>query len=175
MRGRKSKNVELKGILDRDRDFDKKRFRAIEIYAWVQSKSGVPQTEIAKIIRRSTKQVSRFLEKIDTVMRGKFDTEASRELCFVANIYQAIDNVGWLLANRDSAMTINFLRGMGVFKDYVHNEVGNSKLTKEGLEKRYLELSEDLGVGKSNGATPGNRISKIAFSEDSPQHEGGAA
>src|SRR4030067_3364067 len=102
MRGRKSKNVELKGILDRDRDFDKKRFRAIEIYAWVQSKSGVPQTEIAKIIRRSTKQVSRFLETIDTVMRGKFDTEASRELCFVANIYQAIDNVGWLLANRDS-------------------------------------------------------------------------
>ncbi len=171
---RKKKPKNVKDNLFIPPDVEKRRFTGREIYAWVQFKSGVTLQKIGLDLKIGIRQVERYVRKIEDVLKGQFDIEKYRELCFYGNIYQAIDNVGWLLAARDAQMTIAFLKGMGVFKEFVYGQDPGKKLNPEELGKKYRELSEDLGVGNGNGTTPVNRISKIAFSPDSPpEHQGG--
>ena len=155
-------------------DLEERRFTANELYAWIQTEAGVSQSKIAKTLNVGTRQIQRYVRKIRDVLIAKFDLEKYRELCFYGNVYQAIDNVGYLLTARDPQMTIHFLKGMGIFKEYVYAEGKREGDSEEEIRNRIRRQAEALGFRLELNGTGKNRISETLFSTESSQkHEGG--
>ncbi len=150
-------------------------FNARELYAWFQYKSGKRQKEIAfELGLESERHVRRLIKRIDELLESQFKVEECQRICFLMNIYQAIDNVGWLLKKRDPRMTIEFLKGTGIFKEFITDDRDKPRLSLEELKKRQDELFKDLGISSGNGTNPVNRIPPALLSPDPPsEHQGG--
>ena len=147
---------------------EQRRFKAIEIFCWIEKKAGRTHPEIAKKAGVSEATVFRYVEKIDIAMADHLDAEGYREVAFFGNILQALDNLSWFLSKRSERSTLEFLRGTGVFKEYTHADSPADNSTEEELEKRVREKAEALGIGFGNGSAPVNRISPVTSGNDAP-------
>lgn len=153
---------------------EKARFTAMEIFVWAQVKSNVPYKEIASKIKKGVKQVQRYHRKIDEMLKGDYDLESYRRLTFFGNVYQALDNVGWLLAKRDPQMTLAFMKGMGLFKEYVDGgKPPGLGLTREELDKEIIRICSANGIVVSFNRNPQAGLSRFVAGNDTPpQHLG---
>jgi hypothetical protein len=153
---------------------DKSRFTATEIYCWAQVKSKVGHKEIAAAINRGVKQVYRNYKKIDAALKADYDLEGFRRLSFFGNIYQALDNVSYWLVRRDPQMTTTFMKGMGLFKEYIDDaRPPGQGLSRNELEREIKRVCSASGIVVSFNGDPQTRPSRLVAGIDTPPQHGG--
>ena len=151
---------------------EKRRFRAIEIYCWIQKKAGLTYDQVAEKAGISPRTAFRHIEKIQNILSGMLDVEDYRQVAFYGNILQALDNLGYFLAKRKEKPTLEFLKGVGILREYVHSEGTEKGLTRDELRKDIRELSELIGTSGQITTAPRNRVSESLDSKaSSPEHK----
>jgi transcriptional regulator with XRE-family HTH domain len=150
----------------------KARFRAIEIWCWIQKKAGLTYKQIAQKAGIAEITAFRHVEKIQNALSGALDIEDYRNLAFFGNIHQALDNLGLFLQEARERPTMDFLRGVGILREYVHEDSSSKTASEEEIRERIRTSAEALGFGLINGSTPASRISPAVVSSDpSPEHK----
>src|SRR3990172_10526672 len=137
---------------------EKKRFRAIEIYCWIQHKAGLTYEQVAQKAGLSPRQTFRLCEKVEDVFTGKLSIEDYRNVAFFGNILQALDNLGFFLAKRKEKPTLEFLKGVGILREYVYSESADRNISPEELRKDIRKLSELVGASAKIDSASRNRI-----------------
>ncbi len=167
------KNNGHAGIKNGVRRFgNKTHFAAIEYYVWFEHGiGGKTFPEIREITGLSLVTLQRYFHKVQAVMQSEFEIEKAREVTFKTNVYQALDNLSWLLQQRNERITIEFLKGLGLFQAYVNNRAETLAASPAELRERIARKSVALGLGAGHDRVIADRIAQAASGDDLPSQQ----